>query len=223
MRRGDQLTTREVDIVQVPDTLATYWPYQALAPTILKETAGIGQSVVVGSDRVVLNSEVWQGHFAEGLVWALACAAGLNPGKRELDVEGIDILIGFPGKAGTRRYPQIEAQVKSCSNPTYVGECFSYQIPIKNYNDLIGTVGDDLAVARYLFLVHTPVLNTDYVTSTPDSSIFRNAIYWANLMDESPIDPDQQASKSVHVPEANLLTTESLVALVTGTISEGGK
>lgn len=203
--------------MQTPDTLTGCWPDAALAPTILAE----GRSD--GGGCVTLNSEVWQGHFAEGLVWALACAAGLNPGKRTLDVDGIDIQIGFPGRAGTRRYPQIEAQVKSCSNPGYVGECFSYPIPIKNYNDLIGTVGDDLAVPRYLFLVHTPVSKDDYVTSTPDSSIFRNAIYWANLMNENPIDPDLQASKSVHVPKANLLTIESLLGLVTGTISEGGR
>lgn len=209
--------------MQAPDTLSACWPNRALAPTILKETAKIGQSVVVGGDRVTLNSEVWQGHFAEGLVGALARAAGLNPGKRELDVEGVDILIGFPGKAGTRRYPQIEAQVKSCSNPTYVGECFSYPIPIKNYNDLVGTVGEDFALPRYLFLVHTPALKADYVTCTPESSIFRNAIYWANLMDENPIDSGRQETKSVHVPKANLLTTESLVALVTGTIGGGGK
>jgi hypothetical protein len=84
-------------------------------------------------------------------------------------------------------------------------------------------VGEDFPVRRYLFLVHAPAVKTEYVTSTADSSIFRNAIYWADLMSENAIDPDQQASKSVHVPKANLLIVESLVGLVVGNIGEGGK
>lgn len=168
-----------------------------------------------------MNSEVWQGHFAEGLVWALSCAAGLNPGKRALDVDGVDIQIGFPGRAGTMRSPFIEAQVKSCSNPNYVGDSFSYPIPVHNYNDLIGRVGIELPTRRYLFLVHTPATKSEYVESTDISSNFHHAIYWVDIMDHEPIDPDTQASKSVHVPKSNLLTTERLTQLVKGELAEG--
>ncbi|WP_181970584.1 DUF4365 domain-containing protein [Kitasatospora xanthocidica] len=172
---------------------------------------------------MTLNSEVWQGHFAEGLVWALACAAGLNPGKRVLDVDGVDIQICFPGKAGTKRYPLIEAQIKSCSNPTYVNDSFSYPIPVKNYNDLIGVVGEDLPSRRYLFLAHVPAEKTEYVESSVGSSQFRHAIYWVDLMEKDPIDPEKQAHKSVHVPKSNLLTVETLTGLVTGTLAIGGE
>lgn len=167
-----------------------------------------------------LNSEVWQGHFAEGLVWALSCAAGLNPGKRSLDVDGVDIQIGFPGKVQTMRYPLIEAQVKSCCNPAYVGDSFSYSIPVKNFNDLIGRVGVDLPTRRYLFLAHTPASKAEYVVSTELSSNFHYAVYWVDLMDREPIDPDVQSNKSVHVPKENLLTTESLISLVKGDLPE---
>ncbi|MFJ5233305.1 DUF4365 domain-containing protein [Kitasatospora sp. NPDC088391] len=172
---------------------------------------------------MTLNSEVWQGHFAEGLVWALACAAGLNPGKRALDVDGVDIQICFPGRAGTKRYPLIEAQVKSCSNPMYVDSSFSYSIPVKNYNDLVGVVGEDLPTRRYLFLVHVPADKGDYVESSIDFSRFRHAIYWVDLMEREPIDPAKQASKSVHVPTRNLLTVETLTGLVAGSLAIGGE
>ncbi|MFE9473218.1 DUF4365 domain-containing protein [Streptomyces griseofuscus] len=174
--------------------------------------------VAAGGRRVALQSEVWQGHFAEGLVWALTCAAGLNPGKRVLDIDGVDIQIGFPGRVQTMRYPFIEAQVKSCCNPTYVGDSFSYSIPIKNYNDLIGQVGFDLPTRRYLFLVHTPASKSDYVLSSETSNNFQHAIYWVDIMDYDPIDPDAQASKSVHVPRRNLLTVETLTQLVKGEV-----
>ncbi|MFD9503921.1 DUF4365 domain-containing protein [Streptomyces sp. NPDC060035] len=181
---------------------------------------GVGLRRTAGGQRVGLNSEVWQGHFAEGLVWALSCAAGLNPGKRSLDVDGVDIQIGFPGMVGTTRYPLIEAQVKSCCNPKYVEDNFSYSIPVKNYNDLIGTVGEELPLRRYLFLAHTPPEKTSYVISSPDSSNFHHAIYWVNLMDRDAIDPDKQANKSVHVPRENLLTVETLIQLVKGELTE---
>ncbi|MFD9049838.1 DUF4365 domain-containing protein [Streptomyces zaomyceticus] len=170
----------------------------------------------------MLNSEVWQGHFAEGLVWALSCAAGLNPGKRLLDVDGVDIQIGFPGAVGTVRYPLIEAQVKSCCNPRYVGDNFSYSIPTKNYNDLIGTVGRELPMRRYLFLAHTPADKAQYVATSNAHSRFHHAIYWVDLMDRTPLDPDIQASKSIHVPRANLLTVETLVQLVKGELAGKG-
>lgn len=170
---------------------------------------------------MALNSEVWQGHFAEGLVWALACAAGLNPGKRSLDVDGVDIQIGYPGKTRTTRYPLIEAQIKSCCNPSYVNECFSYPIPVKNYNDLVGEVGRDFPMRRYLFLAHVPASKASYVNSSRDFSRFHHAIYWVDLMDMNPIDPNNQGTKSVHIPIRNLLTASTLVDLVNGDLKEG--
>jgi Domain of unknown function (DUF4365) len=204
------------------DTHIASWTSAKPTPTILTKALELKPSAMVGNSSVALNSEVWQGHFAEGLVWALACAAGLNPGKRILDVDGVDIQVGFPGKAGTMRYPLIEAQVKSCCNPKFVNDCFSYSIPAKNYNDLIGQVGVDLATRRYLFLAHTPAEKSEYVSSSPDSNIFRFAVYWVSLMHEDPLDPDGQANKSVHVPRANLLTVDRFVDLVKGDIIEGG-
>ncbi|MFI5977950.1 DUF4365 domain-containing protein [Streptomyces sp. NPDC051452] len=179
------------------------------------------RSAARGRWVVGFQSEVWQGHFAEGLVWALSCAAGLNPGKRALDTDGVDIQIGFPGAVGTMRYPLIEAQVKSCCNPHYVGDSFSYSIPVKNYNDLIGCVGIDLPTRRYLFLVHTPATKAEYVLSTHTSSNFQHAIYWVDIMDHDPIDPEMQSTKRVHVPRQNLLTVDTLTQLVTGEIFQG--
>lgn len=204
------------------DTRYAFSLDRALTLSIHTKTIGELGSGVAGSNCVALNNEVWQGHFAEGLIWALACAAGLNPGRRVLDVDGVDVQISFPGRAGTRRYPQIEAQVKSCSNPTFVDDCFSYPISVKNYNDLVGTVGEDLTVRRYLFLVHAPATKAEYVKSTSTATSFHYAAYWMSLMQEESIDPTQQSTKSVRVPKVNLLTVDTLMGLVAGTIGEGG-
>lgn len=192
-------------------------------PKPARRFAAKARGATRGGRGGVLNSEVWQGHFAEGLVQALACAAGLNPGKRSLDVEGVDIQIGFPGRHGTVRYPLIEAQVKSCCKPKVIDDCIPYSISTKNFNDLTGSVGVDLPVRRYLFLAHVPAEKSDYATISQDSINFHNAIYWVDLMDATPVDSDRQANKTVHVPRSNLLTVESLTDLVTGKIDEGGK
>jgi hypothetical protein len=65
-----------------------------------------------------LEDRVWQGHYGEAFVRSLACAAGLVTSKKDLDVDGVDIQIGYPGVLGSMRYPAIDVQVKSWSNPS---------------------------------------------------------------------------------------------------------
>ncbi|BAJ28161.1 hypothetical protein KSE_23420 [Kitasatospora setae KM-6054] len=55
----------------------------------------------------------------------------MNPGRRSLDIDGVDIQLCFPGRSGTMGYPLIEALIKSCCNPTYGGDSFSYSIPAR--------------------------------------------------------------------------------------------
>ncbi|MFG1861930.1 DUF4365 domain-containing protein [Microbispora bryophytorum] len=161
-----------------------------------------------------LNEQVHQGHFGEGFVWALACAAGLNPGKRILDVDGVDIIVGFPGKVGTLKSPSLEAQIKSWSQPKARDGHFAYPLPVSNFNALVGKVGIDLACPRYLFLVVVPADADSYAHATEAGLTLSHAAYWLDLMDEEEIDPEVQESKTVYVPQANLLTSDMLRELI---------
>lgn len=157
-----------------------------------------------------LNEQVRQGHFGEGFIWALSCAAGLNPGKRVLDVDGVDIQIGRPGRHGKMKAPTIEAQIKSWSTAKVKNGFYPYSLPVSNFNNLVGVVGEDLAVPRYLFLVVVPPDFEQYCHATAGGMTLCYAAYWHDLMHEDEVDPDTQESKTVYVPQANLLTATSL-------------
>jgi hypothetical protein len=161
-----------------------------------------------------LNEQVHQGHFGEGFIWALACAAGLNPGKRSLDVDGVDIIVGFPGKLGKIKSPSLEAQIKSWSQPKVRDRHFAYPLPVSNFNALVGKVGVELASPRYLFLVIVPKNAESYAKATVAGLTLSHAAYWLDLMDEEEIDPEVQESKTVYVPQTNLLTSDMLRELI---------
>ncbi|MFI9810697.1 DUF4365 domain-containing protein [Saccharothrix variisporea] len=161
----------------------------------------------------MLQEDVWQGHYGEGLVQALAHAAGLNTSKRVLDVDGVDINIGYPGRLLGRGYPCIEAQVKSWRSPVVNDGDLMYPLRVKNYNDLVGVPGVDFPVPRLLFLVTVPDVAGDYVQRCGQHYSFHHAIYWQSLMD-APMETVNHSTKTVPVPLANLVTVDSLLELL---------
>ncbi|MET9303561.1 DUF4365 domain-containing protein [Micromonospora aurantiaca] len=163
----------------------------------------------------MLNSEVWQGHYGEAFVRGLACAAGLVTSKKDLDVDGVDIQIGFPGRLHSVRHPAIEAQVKSWSSPASDDVNFRYPLSLDNYDNLVGEVGVDFPLPRYLFLVIVPQEKASYTLASHDCLHLHHAAYWVSLMDETPAaELAVRSSKTVYVPKKNLLTVEALIDLL---------
>ncbi|GII25502.1 DUF4365 domain-containing protein [Planosporangium mesophilum] len=172
---------------------------------------------------MALNSEVWQGHYGEALVRGLACAAGLTTSKKDLDVDGVDIQIGFPGRLNSVRHPAIEAQVKSWSAPKSDDATWRYPLDLENYDNLVGVVGTDFPLPRYLFLVIVPPEKERYTLASHNCLHLHHAAYWASLMDEPPAaELPVKSTKTVYVPKENLLTVEALISLLAGPISEAG-
>lgn len=162
---------------------------------------------------MVLQEDVWQGHYGEGLVQALAHAAGLNTSKRVLDVDGVDINIGYPGRLIGRGYPCIEAQVKSWRSPAVRDSQLVYPLKVDNYNQLVGVPGEDFPVPRLLFLVTVPPTTDDYVRRCGQHYSFSHTVYWQSLM-HLPAETVNRNTKTVSVPIANILTTQSLLDLL---------
>lgn len=74
---------------------------------------------------MALQANVHQGLHGEGFIYAMACAAGFTTSRMNLDVDGVDWQIAYPGPKGTTRSPKIEMQVKSWSNPVLEDGKFS--------------------------------------------------------------------------------------------------
>ncbi|GAA4693950.1 DUF4365 domain-containing protein [Phytohabitans rumicis] len=153
----------------------------------------------------------WQGYFGESFVRVLASAAGLVAGKQDIDVTGVDFSIDFPGSRGTTRYPKIEVQVKSWSNPAGSADAWHYQMTADHFNDL---AGPGFQVPRYLFLVIVPADAATYADADQRELRLRHCGYWASLADHTPVDAAQRHRVAVHVPRRNRLTVRALRSLM---------
>jgi len=164
---------------------------------------------------MALDDRVWQGHYGEAFVRSLACAAGLVTSKKDLDMDGVDIQLGHPGLLKSIRHPTLDAQVKSWSTPIGDEEYFRYPLEMHNYQNLVGTVGIDFPIPRYLFLVIVPPRKSDYTSASDDCLRLHHAAYWVSLMSETPASElSNTSTKTVYVPRKNLLTADTLVDLL---------
>ena len=165
-----------------------------------------------------LEGNVHQGLHGEAFVYALACAAGLCSAKPFPDFDGVDWQIGHPGPRGTRRSPKIEVQVKTWSNPVEKDGHWQYRLRAPHYNSLAGS---NLQVPRFLALVIVPQRRADYARCDAESMRLSRAGYWLSLADreEIPEGDDPTRTVAVAVPKRQLLTVETLSALVDGDLT----
>ncbi|WP_165966908.1 DUF4365 domain-containing protein [Actinomadura sp. 7K507] len=156
-----------------------------------------------------------QGGYGEAFVSALAVAAGLRLAKPIPDVDGIDFCMWPDGVGALRgaRASGVNVQVKSGSVATETDTTWGYRLEVPHFNflaDALATVYPTL-----LFLVIVPKDRREYATAEPDGLLLRNAAYWHSLANADPIaNPKEGTKTTVHVPKANLLTVDSLRALV---------
>lgn len=156
-----------------------------------------------------------QGGYGEAFVSALAMAAGLRQAKPLPDIDGIDLCL-WPDGTGTRRgarAPGINVQVKSGSAATETDTTWGYRLDVPHFNLLADAQAT--IYPMFLFLVIVPKDWREYATAGHDGLLLRNAAYWHSLADEEQITGAKEGAKTtVHVPKANLLTVDSLRALV---------
>ncbi|MDH6488712.1 DUF4365 domain-containing protein [Streptomyces sp. SAI-127] len=167
------------------------------APGLLKSSTGFGD-----------NGH--RGAFGEEFIRMLATAANLDVSKKERDRAGVDWQLGYVGRAGTRRFPAIEAQVKCTSSADIHGEYIHYPLKVKNFNLL---AGQDYELPRFLFLVLAPTDPLAWSHATEDRLLLSHAAYWLCLHDQEPIplgDGAKGTTRTVYVPRANLLTVDTL-------------
>ena len=154
-----------------------------------------------------------QGKFGEDYVRVVASAAGLVVWQPDLDADGVDFALRFPGHAGPMASPGIDVQVKSWSRPRrQAGELVYDGLNEGQFNRL---AGPGFVVPRYLFLVLTPTEPHRYLQLQTDGALLRHLCFFRSLEDEQPIEvPDVRRRRTVRVPEANLLTVRTLLGLL---------
>jgi len=162
-----------------------------------------------------LTVQQHQGLHGEGFVFALASAAGLVLAQSNLDVDGVDWLIAHPGPMGVQRSPKIEVQVKTWSTSDGDEKAWRYRMSVAHFNML---AGPGFELRRYLVLVTVPKSPDEYAVCNRDAMRLGHAAYWTSLRDEPIRPPSDARGKSVvvAVPKQNILTADTLKALVRG-------
>ena len=154
-----------------------------------------------------------QGKFGQDYIRVLASAAGLIVWTPDLDRDGVDLGIRWPGEVGAAAFPAIDAQVKSWSNPRKSGGYWRFGgLDEVQFNQLAGSA---CTVPRYLFLVVVPPDAAAYSEILTDGMLLRYQGFYTSLRDETPIPhPSRKRRRAVQVPIGNVLTVRSLRALL---------
>lgn len=168
-----------------------------------------------------MNDNVHQGLHGEGFIYALACASGFTTSKMNLDLDGVDWQIAQPGPRGTTRSPRIELQVKTKADPDFRDGVFRCRLKVEHYNHL---AGPGFQVPRFLAYVVVPPESSRYAICSHEHMLLGTAAYWLSLADQEikPIGEGHPKTVVVEIPKRNLLTVETLGALLVGDL-EGAK
>jgi hypothetical protein len=161
----------------------------------------------------VLDARNHQGKFGEDYIRVLASAAGLLVYTPDLDYDGIDFGIRWPGRVGSAASPAIDVQVKSWSTPHKSGGTWRFDgLNELQFNKLAGQA---YTVPRYLFLVIVPESVDTYAEIFTDGMLLRYQGFYVSLTDEPVIEaPRREHRRVVHVPIGNVLTSGTLRALM---------
>ena len=128
-------------------------------------------------------------------------------------IDGVDLGIGRDTDGRFWRSPKIEVQVKTVSKPQHDGGALVYHgLSAAQYRKL---AGGWFQLPRYLFVIVVPDRAERYAALGPQGLLLRHLGYYVSLRDHPPL-PTGQASTSVRVPMANVLTVAGLQALVEG-------
>ena len=167
-----------------------------------------------GSASSAIDPNIYQGYYAEGLVASIATAAGLDVLFPRLGAS-IDLGVFKPGPRGTSGSKQITLQVKSWSTGTVHGDGhYHYPLEVDAFNYL---TGDQHDVRHYLVLCIVPPSSTGYADVSTDRLRLHHAAYWLSLRHQAPdLTLPKHSTKTVLVPQTNLLTPTTLHALVDG-------
>jgi hypothetical protein len=154
--------------------------------------------------------------FSHAYVRAVASVAGFSVSRPEVDDDSIDLAIYCRGPRGTVRSPRLELQLKCTSRPLLSAGGLSFDLKIKNYDDLRWS---DVAVPRILVLVVVPDQLTEWLEQDQEKLVLRRCGYWMSLRGRKP--SGNQSTVRVACPTDQFFSVQALHGIM-NTIGGGG-
>jgi hypothetical protein len=160
----------------------------------------------------------WQERFSLAYLHAIAATAGVTCQEMGEDIDGIDVQLGAEGSKGVIRFPKLEAQLKSWTQPVERNGRFRYRLKLRNY-EYLRIPNSELAVPRILVLVVMPGSAADWFHMTDDEGTLRHCAYWTSLAGMPPTGNAREVT--INVPKANQFSVQALEAIMTRIANRG--
>jgi hypothetical protein len=154
-------------------------------------------------------------------VHAVASRCGFAVERPKRDNDSVDIQISGKGQLTPESKilsPSLHLQLKATSPPAKrkskpangnnTDGLYPFELSIKNYNDLRG----NRQTPRLLVVLFLPSNVDRWLSHTEEGLVTRRCAYWCSLRDLP--DVENENSKTVYVPKANILNCETLRSLM---------
>ena len=147
--------------------------------------------------------------FSVAYLTAMAAQAGLNHNAPVIDEDSVDISLMGKGYLGLIRNPQIDIQLKCTSQDVIEGDKLTYDLKVKNYNDLRG---ENIANTRYLMILVVPDNLDNWLMHGNDDMTLLHSLYWTSLR----FRPETKNTSQVRIeiPTSQKVTTSALLSLM---------
>lgn len=145
--------------------------------------------------------------FSRAYVQAVAAVAGCSWAVNSVDNDSIDFTLSYKGKPNgyQSRSPKLDLQLKCSEVPIVPKKDFSFELPVKNYNEL---VDKDFNTPRILVVVLVPKQSDDWLTDSDGEVTLRHMGYWASLRGQPK--SANTSSVSVQIPINQRFTPAAL-------------
>jgi hypothetical protein len=172
---------------------------------------------------VVMSIETMkQEAFSKAFVRTLAARIGVSVTQPENDF-GTDLILT---EIKARKEPDgtfsfvdqssLKLQVKSTINFAVREGHVVYDLPVKNYNDL---VDESSNVPRILVLVHVPSEREQWFTHHPEELVLRYKGVWMSLAGQSP--SENTSTQRIQIPASQVFNESALNSLFAKIREEG--
>ncbi|WP_165359622.1 DUF4365 domain-containing protein [Lichenibacterium minor] len=151
--------------------------------------------------------------LSRAFLLAIAGRAGFNVHKGELDY-GVDYIVASVRYSAARsRYiedgPNIHLQLKATVDWEIDGDRIVYDLEAKTWNDMVER---DVTRPLYLGLLCLEPDMDKWLVCSEERMVLQNCLYWYDATGQAPT--PNTTTRRTRIPRANLLTSDSLVALM---------
>jgi len=143
--------------------------------------------------------------FGRAYVQAVAAAVGCAFWVQNPDLHSVDLAFGRISPSPTNKAPRLEAQLKPSYAAAINDTVVSYDLPMKNYDDLRI---EELTVPRVLILIVVPENVEDWIEQDEESLRIRRCGYWLSLRGAPQV--DNMTTRVVHLPRNQVFDVDGL-------------